>query len=125
MITDPDLVQPHITCPRCGLTSYNPTDILEGYCGHCHDWTRRPGRIPNPTDDPFGGHVTITIAPTHVCPECATGKHGNCDGTAWDNNTDDYTRCACANNGHTPTNSAGTTRPPARAGGPNPERERH
>lgn len=28
-----------ITCPRCGLTSHNPTDAAEGYCGHCHDWT--------------------------------------------------------------------------------------
>lgn len=28
-----------ITCPRCGATSANPTDIAEGYCGHCHDWT--------------------------------------------------------------------------------------
>lgn len=31
---------PSITCPRCGMTSYNPNDIREGYCGHCHDWTR-------------------------------------------------------------------------------------
>lgn len=28
------------TCPRCGMTSYNPNDIREGYCGNCHDWTR-------------------------------------------------------------------------------------
>jgi len=27
------------TCPRCGLTSYNPNDVVEGYCGNCHDWT--------------------------------------------------------------------------------------
>jgi len=25
-----------ITCPRCGWTSYNPHDISERYCGHCH-----------------------------------------------------------------------------------------
>ena len=31
--------QPSITCPVCGMTSYNPNDIREGYCGHCHDWT--------------------------------------------------------------------------------------
>jgi ribosomal protein L37E len=31
---------PSITCPRCGRTSYNPNDIREGYCGHCHDWTQ-------------------------------------------------------------------------------------
>jgi hypothetical protein len=27
------------TCPRCGRTSYHPTDIKERYCGACHDWT--------------------------------------------------------------------------------------
>jgi len=30
-----------ITCPRCGLTSYHPRDIAEGYCARCHDWTTR------------------------------------------------------------------------------------
>jgi transposase len=33
--------QPSITCPVCGRTSYNPTDIAEGYCGNCNDWTTR------------------------------------------------------------------------------------
>lgn len=28
-----------ITCPRCGMTSYNSRDIEEGYCGNCHWWT--------------------------------------------------------------------------------------
>lgn len=27
------------TCPRCGMTSHNPNDAREGYCGNCHDWT--------------------------------------------------------------------------------------
>ena len=27
------------TCPRCGMTSANPDDVREGYCGNCHDWT--------------------------------------------------------------------------------------
>lgn len=27
------------TCPRCGATSHNPTDVEEGYCGACHDFT--------------------------------------------------------------------------------------
>ena len=35
--------QPSITCPRCGRTSYNPNDVREGYCGHCHDWTQEIG----------------------------------------------------------------------------------
>ena len=30
---------PSVTCPRCGMTSYSSTDVVEGYCGHCHDWT--------------------------------------------------------------------------------------
>lgn len=31
--------QPSITCPVCHMTSYNPNDIREGYCGNCHAWT--------------------------------------------------------------------------------------
>jgi hypothetical protein len=27
---------PSITCPVCQWTSYNPNDIRERYCGHCH-----------------------------------------------------------------------------------------
>jgi hypothetical protein len=33
-----------ITCPDCGVTSYHPTDVAEGYCGRCHDWTSKGGR---------------------------------------------------------------------------------
>lgn len=33
--------QPSITCPKCGMKSYNPNDIREGYCGNCHDWTQK------------------------------------------------------------------------------------
>lgn len=25
-------------CPKCGMVSYNPNDIAEGYCGACHEW---------------------------------------------------------------------------------------
>ena len=31
--------RPSFTCPRCGRTSWHPTDVLEGFCGACHDWT--------------------------------------------------------------------------------------
>lgn len=24
------------------MTSYNPNDIREGYCGNCRDWTQKP-----------------------------------------------------------------------------------
>jgi ribosomal protein S27AE len=37
---------PSITCPVCGMTSFNPNDIAEGYCGNCHDWTAEPPRHP-------------------------------------------------------------------------------
>jgi ribosomal protein L37E len=40
------------TCPRCGRTSHNPTDAVEGYCGACHDWTGSDWRNPPEwTDD--------------------------------------------------------------------------
>lgn len=29
-----------ITCPRCGLSSSNPNDVANGYCGNCHDFTK-------------------------------------------------------------------------------------
>ena len=40
-----NLTQPYITCPHCGMTSYNVHDIQEGYCGNCHEWSglSRPG----------------------------------------------------------------------------------
>lgn len=33
-----------IKCPQCGMTSFNPNDICEKYCGNCnqyHDTMRR------------------------------------------------------------------------------------
>ena len=27
-----------ITCPKCGMTSYNPMDIAQRYCGNCHEF---------------------------------------------------------------------------------------
>jgi len=38
-VYDPVAKQPSFTCPKCGMTSYNPNDIREGYCGNCHTWT--------------------------------------------------------------------------------------
>jgi hypothetical protein len=31
---------PSFTCPRCGTVSYHPKDVIYGYCGACHDFTR-------------------------------------------------------------------------------------
>jgi hypothetical protein len=30
-----------------------------------------------------------------ICPECAVGKHRNCDGTALDEDTDQIVPCTC------------------------------
>jgi len=30
------LSKPNITCPACNMTSYNPNDVKEHYCGNCH-----------------------------------------------------------------------------------------
>jgi protein-arginine kinase activator protein McsA len=27
-----------ITCPKCGMTSHHPQDVLEKYCGNCHQF---------------------------------------------------------------------------------------
>jgi hypothetical protein len=37
------------------------------------------------------------------CPECAQGKHGNCDGTSWNPKADDVDTCPCAERGHAGT----------------------
>lgn len=34
------------------------------------------------------------------CPECAVGKHINCDGLSWDEDEDAPTVCPCAAAGH-------------------------
>lgn len=26
------------TCPQCGMESHNPNDVLEKYCGNCHQF---------------------------------------------------------------------------------------
>lgn len=47
--------------------------------------------------------MDTTLHPTPhsaMCPECQQGKHGNCDGTAWDNHQDEPAPCACAAAGH-------------------------
>lgn len=44
--------------------------------------------------------VEATFGPWIACPECDQGKHGNCDGTAWDVEADDRIECPCAAAGH-------------------------
>jgi len=30
--------KPSITCPACGSTSHNPNDVVNRYCGRCHQF---------------------------------------------------------------------------------------
>ena len=39
--------------------------------------------------------VPCPVCSPRVCPECEQGKHGNCDGTAWNNDIDSVVDCAC------------------------------
>ncbi|MGX9346625.1 DUF4326 domain-containing protein [Microbacterium sp. KNMS] len=49
-----------------------------------------------PLDQPCHADVLLELAnPQHLCPECKAGKHGNCDGTAWDDDADTLTTCTC------------------------------
>ncbi|MEV8269128.1 histone-like nucleoid-structuring protein Lsr2 [Microbacterium oleivorans] len=43
-----------------------------------------------------------------VCPECVAGKHGNCDGTAWDLAEDQPTTCSCTHPENAPDNQEQT-----------------
>jgi len=38
----------------------------------------------------------------NICPECEVGKHGNCNGQAWDHDADARTICQCPDRSHPP-----------------------
>lgn len=44
------------TCPACGMTSHNPDDVAQGYCGNCHDFTG-PRKALTETVSPEVHHV--------------------------------------------------------------------
>jgi hypothetical protein len=46
--------------------------------------------------------LAAALHPLPVCPECLAGKHGNCDGSAWNDAADDLDRCHCPNAAHGP-----------------------
>lgn len=54
--------------------------------------------------DPSRTYMTSqsTGLPTPPCPECACGKHRNCDGRTWAPEVDDYAPCPCAAAEHLP-----------------------
>jgi len=97
-------------CPRCGLTSHRPTDVAEGYCGACHDWTGR-GAATGIVDPQLQARAQELAWQAReqdgdphrdVCPQCAAGKHDNCDGHAWCDAIDVGIDCTCALEDHPP-----------------------
>lgn len=56
------MAESSFTCPVCGATSYNPNDVAEGYCGRCHDFTRK--RLPPFRDGTL--HVCADLCSTCV-----------------------------------------------------------
>ena len=54
---------------------------------------RDPRYVTPMGDDPREAAVA-------TCPECTQGKHVNCDGAAWDDETDTPCPCECWANDH-------------------------
>ena len=65
--------QPSITCPRCGMKSYNANDITEGYCGHCHDWTNPA--LTKTCDHPRANLVFHPGVDAMTCGKCGVTLH--------------------------------------------------
>jgi hypothetical protein len=67
--------------------------------------TYEPGTPLSPTEYErvvaSGIHPELTPdGEDHTCPECAAGKHSNCDGTGWSNALDKRVPCACTRTEH-------------------------
>lgn len=58
------------TCPQCGITSWNPNDAAEGYCGRCHWWTGVPG-LAEILDQPDVQWVGDSAQPDQQTPDLA------------------------------------------------------
>jgi hypothetical protein len=77
------------TCPRCLMTSSNPNDEREGYCGNCHTWTGTPavrlepicyrcGRPPDEIDEYIDmAHQSGMTAAQYVIAEEGTYNQTN------------------------------------------------
>jgi hypothetical protein len=59
--------EPSITCPICAATSHHPEDVRQGYCGHCHAFTRDCSwpRCPAPGAVVFGN---VAFCEVHAEP---------------------------------------------------------
>lgn len=59
-----------ITCARCGLTSYNPNDVAQRYCGHCKIFHDDQGSTEFDCVD-CGRHIVQFGGPlTRKCAAC-------------------------------------------------------
>jgi len=98
------------TCPRCGRTSHRPTDVAEGSCAACQDWTGRGATtgIVDPQLQARAQELAWRAREQHgdphrdVCAHCAAGNHDNCDGHAWCDAIDVGVDCTCALEDHPP-----------------------
>lgn len=71
-----------ITCPRCLRTSFNASDINEGYCGYCHAFTR-------------GEDGAAMEARSGICRYCLCTDERACpDGCSWHDKA--HTVCSSA-----------------------------
>jgi hypothetical protein len=64
-----------ITCPLCGMTSYNPNDVRENYCGNCHNWIPPKTCMIFGCDRPARGELDAVdmggwSVPAHFCRYC-------------------------------------------------------
>lgn len=59
------------TCPNCGLTSYNPNDVENSYCGNCHeitDWRFEMQTVFHLDDEQWDRFMAILDAPPKPIP---------------------------------------------------------
>lgn len=67
MIVD---IPPYYHCPFCNAVSYNPHDILNGYCGRCHRFA---------SDDPITAGAAAyhnDSYPERACDRCKRPYRG-------------------------------------------------
>jgi hypothetical protein len=59
-----------ITCATCRLTSLNPNDVRNRYCGHCHVFHDDPGAREFDCAD-CGRHIVVIVGPiADLCAAC-------------------------------------------------------
>src|SRR5205807_7468130 len=70
------MAEESITCPLCGMTSHNPNDVKNGYCGNCHAFTAEPGWFylsfvdpDRPEGDQFVGGCYLQVSEEHRVPD--------------------------------------------------------